>query len=145
MQNGLLYSEVGVEQQTHSWGEMVIVVLLVNNECSNSFPARNLPPFCFKVPKLKGLLSLCFRFYDIKWKHSVGACVKFGFKLLFVIHEDVKVGCFNFKNLEKEAQQALGLIFYELAKISGHAQALRPDFVLVAFIAYISIALSSLF
>lgn len=120
-------------------------VVIVNSECSTSFPARNLPPFCFKIPKLKGLLSLCVRFYDIKWKDSVGACIKFGFRLFYFIHEDVKVGCFNFNNLGKEAQQALGLIFYELEQFSGNAQGTRPDLVLMAFIVFFGICLSSLF
>ena len=58
--------------------------------------AKNPPPICAAVPYLKKYASVCIKFYNLtKLNHSFYGCIEIQARLIAVLVENFKLGCFN--------------------------------------------------
>ena len=72
--------------------------------------ARNPPPLCFAVPKLKKEASLCLELYDLDVSASkFSGCAKVTARLALVFVKSIKLGCFNIpvEEVEHKMQQEI--------------------------------------
>lgn len=62
--------------------------------------AKNPPPICFGIPRLRKLASLCVDLYKLTFSEHFGGCVAIEAKLFFMVVARIPIGCFYSENAQ---------------------------------------------